>query len=121
MTAKKTGHRTDAEHESPTPAGEVFSAKVTLCGESFQLRTDQAPEVVKRLAAYIDAKVREAGGSTGTPPGNFRVLGLATLGITGELFENKAKLEEQEKASRNMLAKARSLTESLDRALAARD
>lgn len=97
--------------------GEVYSTKLTLCGESVQLRTDQSPEVVQRLAAYINAKVKAAGGGTGMTPENFRVLALAALGIAGELFEANTKLEENAKAKEDMLAKAQSLTDSLDRAL----
>jgi cell division protein ZapA (FtsZ GTPase activity inhibitor) len=116
MTAKK------AEKSPETPASaEVYSTKLTLCGETVQLRTDQSPEVVQRLAGYINAKVRAAGGGTGLTPDNFRMLALASLGIAGELFETKAKLEDHEKAHHGMLAKAQSLTDSLDRALATRD
>jgi cell division protein ZapA (FtsZ GTPase activity inhibitor) len=116
MSAKK------AENPTGMPvAGEVYSTKLTLCGESVQLRTDQSPEVVQRLAAYINAKVKAAGGGTGLTPDNFRMLALAALGITGELFETKNKLEDHEKANHGMLAKAQSLAASLDRALATRD
>lgn len=114
MTPKKA----EKSPENPASAGEVYSTKLNLCGEVVQLRTDQSPEVVQRLAAYINAKVRSAGGGTGMTPDNFRLLALAALGITGELFEAKAKLEDHEKARHGMLAKAQTLTDSLDRALA---
>jgi cell division protein ZapA (FtsZ GTPase activity inhibitor) len=114
MTPKKA----DNLAERPVSAGELSSTKVTVCGEAVQLRTDQSPEVVQRLAAYINAKVRAAGGGAGLTPDNFRVLALAALGITGELFETKARLEENDKSSQSMLATAQSLTDSLDRALA---
>jgi len=96
----------------------MYSAKLTLCGEPLQLRTDQTPEVVLRLAGYINDKVKASGGGTGLAPENFRRLALASLGITGELFQTKARLEESEKSRQKMLAQARSLTEALDRALA---
>jgi cell division protein ZapA (FtsZ GTPase activity inhibitor) len=104
--------------EIPLEGATVHSEKLTLCGESLQLRTDQPSEVVQRLAGYINAKVNAAGGGTGLTPDNFRMLALASLGITGELFETKAKLEDLDKSSQRMLAKARSLTDVLDRALA---
>lgn len=96
----------------------MHAAKLTLCGEPLQLRTDQPAEVVQRLAGYINEKVKAAGGGTGLAPENFRVLALAALGITGELFETKAKLEDLDTSNKRMLAKARSLTDALDRALA---
>ena len=113
----------DRSPESPdgNPSREVYSTKLTLCGEQLQLRTDQSPEVVQRLAGYINAKVKAAGGNTGLTPDNFRLLALAALGITGELFETRSKLEEHEKNDLGMLARARSLTDSLDRALSRTD
>jgi cell division protein ZapA (FtsZ GTPase activity inhibitor) len=104
--------------KNPDNGPTVHSEKLTLCGESLQLRTDQPSEVVQRLAGYINGKVNAAGGGTGLTPDNFRMLALASLGITGELFETKAKLEDLDKSSQRMLAKARSLTDALDRALA---
>jgi cell division protein ZapA (FtsZ GTPase activity inhibitor) len=101
----------------PGPSN-VYSTTLNLCGEQLQLRTDQSPEVVQRLAGYINAKIKAAGGVTGMTPDNFRLLALAALGITGELFETKAKLEDHEKTSQRMLAQAESLTDSLDRVLA---
>jgi cell division protein ZapA (FtsZ GTPase activity inhibitor) len=125
MTPKHTdphsGKKGEKPEHSPVPAvstGEVYSTKVTVCGETVQLRTDQPPELVQRLAAYINLKVKQAGGAPGLAAENLRVLALASLGVTGELFEAQSKLEEQETTNSRMLAKAQSLSESLDRALA---
>jgi cell division protein ZapA (FtsZ GTPase activity inhibitor) len=122
MTPKHTdpdsGNKAEKTESSPVPAAEVYSTKVTVCGETVQLRTDQPPEVVQRLAAYINLKVKQAGGAPGLAAENLRVLALASIGVAGELFEVHAKLEEHEKTHRGMLAKAKSLSESLDRALA---
>lgn len=102
--------------QAPLPL--VHSVKLTVCGEPLQLRTDQTPEVVQRLAGYINDKVKAGGGGTGLAPENFRSLALASLGITGELFETRARLDESEKGRQGMIAQARSLSEALDRALA---
>ncbi|HEX2613118.1 MAG TPA: cell division protein ZapA [Fibrobacteria bacterium] len=98
--------------------GEVRSAKIMLCGESVQLRTDQPAEALERLAGYVNDKARAVGAGDAPSPENFRLLALAALGIAGELFEAKAKLEEQEQNDRSLVAKAKSLNDSLDRALA---
>lgn len=98
---------------------ELYATKLTICGESVSLRTDQSPEMVQKLAAYINGKVKVAGGNTGLTPDNFRRLALAALGITGELFETKARLEARERDDKAQGAKARSLAAVLDRALAA--
>lgn len=117
----KKGEKAGHSAAAVAPAGEVYSTKVTVCGETVQLRTDQPPEVVQRLAAYINLRVKQAGGAPGLAAENFRVLALASLGVAGELFEANAKLEEQRKAQDGMLAKAQSLSDSLDRALALPD
>ncbi len=92
------------------------SLQVSICGEPVSLRSDQPAEVVEKLAAYVNGKVRETGGHAHTD--KFRVLALAAMGIAGEMFELQSKLEEHDKAKHDMLAQAKSLTESLDRALA---
>lgn len=117
MTSPKPKDSADSE-KGLASRGEVRSAQVTLCGESLQLRTDQPPEALARLEAYVNDKARAAGAGDTPSPENFRRLALAALGITGELFETRAKLEEQEQDGRSLSAKARSLNDSLDRALA---
>ena len=116
----KTGE-TGAEKPRGEVPTQVRAAKVTLCGESLQLRTDQPPEALDRLADYVNAKARAAGAGDAPSPENFRLLALAALGIAGELFEARNKIEDQERQDRMLLAKARTLNDSLDRALARRD
>lgn len=110
--------RDAANKTASTPGAQLHSLKVTLCGESVQVRTDQPPEVVQRLVAYLNARANAVGSSSGLTPENFRLLALAALGITGELFEVRNALEEERKRSEGRESMARSLTDSLDRALA---
>ncbi len=117
MGAKKQGN---ADSGLGAPA-DTRSAKVTLCGETLPLRTDQSPEALSRLEAFVNQRARAAGAGEGASPENFRRLALAALGIAGELFEAQARLEEKEEDSRSLkaiTAKARSLNDSLERALA---
>lgn len=97
---------------------ESYSIKVSVGGEVVQLRSDQPPEVVERVAALLNARMREAD-PTGVHTDKFRILALAALGVAGELYEAKAKLEENRQDRQSLLAKAQTLTTSLDRALAA--
>jgi hypothetical protein len=113
-----TSQHPDHAGDRPVPPPLMHSVKLTVCGEPLQLRTDQTPEVVQRLAGYINDKVKATGGGTGLAPENFRSLALASLGITGELFEATARLEDAEKSRQGMIARARSLADALDRALA---
>lgn len=117
MASKANGKKGD---DSLLDGQALYSVRVSLCGETVPLRSDQPLEVVQRVAGYINSKVKEAGGP-GLAPDKFRVLALAALSITGELLEAKAKLEENDKTADRVQARAESLSKSLDRVLAGKD
>ena len=100
----------------PENVGTTHAVKLIVGGEAVQLRSDQPPEVVQKLAGYLNARMREAD-PLGSNADKFRLLTLAALSVTGELFEAKAKLEENDQARQDLLDKAQSLTDSLDRVL----
>lgn len=116
MGAKKSEDATGAGTRAETRA-----ARVTLCGETLPLRTDQTPEALARLEAFVNERARAAGAGEGPSPENFRRLALAALGIAGELFEARARLEEKEESDRSLKARTRSLNDTLERALARKD
>jgi cell division protein ZapA (FtsZ GTPase activity inhibitor) len=92
------------------------SYKVNICGETFQIKSDQNPQTIERIAGYLDFKIREMGkGAINVD--KFRMVVLASMNLAGELFELKARVEENEKQNHQLQEKARSLTASLDRAL----
>lgn len=91
--------------------------KVSICGESISIRSDQPQDVVTRVANYLNGKAREAAGD-GIQIDKFRLLALASMGVVAELMELKTKLEENDQNRHEMLAQVKSLTETLDRALA---
>ena len=92
------------------------SYKVNICGETFQVKSDQSPQTIERVAGYLDFKIREMG-KGGINPDKFRVVVLAAMNLAGELFELRAKVEEQDRQQNELQEKARSLNASLDRAL----
>lgn len=98
--------------ENPT----TYAIKLQVAGELVQLKSDQPPEVVQKIASYLNARMQQAD-PLGASPDKFRLLALAALSVTGELFEAKAKLEETDQARQDLLDKAQSLTDSLDRVL----
>jgi cell division protein ZapA (FtsZ GTPase activity inhibitor) len=99
--------------ENPT----TYALKLQVGGEIVQLKSDQPPEVVQKIASYLNARMQQAD-PLGSNADKFRLLALAALSVTGELFEAKAKLEETDQARQSLLDKAQTLTLSLDRALA---
>ena len=91
--------------------------QVTLCGERISLRSDQPQDVVTGVANYLNGKIREVAGDA-VPADRFRVLALAAMSVAGELMELQTRMEESAQTRHTMLAQAKSLTETLDRALA---
>jgi cell division protein ZapA len=94
------------------------SYKVNVCGENFQIKSDQSPQVIERVAGYLDFKIREMS-KGGINVDKFRVVVLAAMNLAGELFELKSKLEEHDKQNDQIREKARTLHASLDRAMGA--
>jgi|SRR5690606_4928815 len=92
------------------------SYKVNICGETFQVKSDQTPQTIERVAGYLDFKIREMG-KGGINVDKFRVVVLAAMNLAGELFELRARVEEYDKKSNQLQEKAKSMSESLDRAL----
>jgi cell division protein ZapA len=92
------------------------SYKVNICGETFQIKSDQSSQTIERVAGYLDFKIREMG-KGGINVDKFRVTVLAAMNLAGELFELRARVEENEKQQHQLQEKARSLNASLDRAL----
>jgi cell division protein ZapA (FtsZ GTPase activity inhibitor) len=120
MASKSKADKDKKDDASLLQGQALYSVRVSLCGETVPVKSDQPLEVVQRVAAYINAKVKQAGGP-GLANDKFRILALAALGITGELFEAKAKLEEQDKDADRLQAQAQALSRSLDRVLAGGD
>ena len=94
--------------------------QVSICGEPLSIRSDQSKEMVVRIANYLNEKAREAAGD-GIQVDKFRILALAAMGVAAELMELQTRLEETDKTRHEMLAQAKTLTETLDRALATED
>lgn len=92
------------------------SYKVNICGENFQIKSDQSPQVIERVAGYLDFKIREMS-KGGINVDKFRVVVLAAMNLAGELFEAKSRLEEYDKQSSQIQEKAKSLSASLDKAI----
>ncbi len=92
------------------------SYKVNICGENFQIKSDQPPQTIERVAGYLDFKIREMS-KGGINVDKFRVVVLAAMNLAGELFEARTRLEEHEKQQSRIQEKARTLSASLDKAM----
>jgi hypothetical protein len=59
----------------------IHRVEFELLGQPYTIRTELAPDYVRRLVAFIDAKVKEV-----ALPDPTKALALAALHITEELF-----------------------------------
>ena len=92
------------------------SHKVHIFGESFQIRSDQPPEVIEKISGYLDFKIREIGNKS-VQSDKFRLAVLAAMNVAGELFDAREKLAESDKKSSVLEEKAKTLNSSLDKIL----
>ncbi len=90
--------------------------RVNICGESLQLRSDQPPQIIEQIAGYLDSKIREV--SQNTMNGDkFRLVAMAALNLAEELINVRTRLEAYDSMNLRMQTQAKTLTESLNRAL----
>jgi cell division protein ZapA len=88
---------------------EKKSVKVTIYGEEYPIRGDGDIEYIKKIAAYVDSRMREvAEKSYVKSPKDVSVL--AALNIASDLFELKEKAEQLDE----MTGKTQSLLDKLE-------
>ena len=88
---------------------------VEIFGQRYPIRSSLDPEYVRRLATYVDGKIRAAGdsASSGDP---VRLAVLAALNIADELFRH---LETARSKDGSVVERAEELERLLDRVLIA--
>ena len=91
------------------------SVSVEIFGQRYPIRAALDPEYIRRLATYVDGKIRAAGDSA--PSGDpVRLAVLAALNIADELFRH---LETSSAAGGSVVERAEELERLLDRVLIA--
>jgi cell division protein ZapA len=91
------------------------SVSVEIFGQRYPIRAALDPEYIRRLATYVDGKIRAAGDSA--PSGDpVRLAVLAALNIADELFRH---LETSRAAGGSVVERAEELERLLDRVLIA--
>lgn len=90
--------------------------RVNICGESLQLRSDQPPQVIEKVAGFLDKKIREV--SQNTVNGDkFRLVALAAMNLAEELIQAQSRLADFDHHHVKLEEKARFLAASLDKAM----
>lgn len=69
-------------------AKEKHTVKVNIFGNELPIKSEADPEYIKRVAKYVDRKMREISAKVTRSP--VKVAILAALNITDELFQEKA-------------------------------
>ncbi len=80
--------------------------KVRIQGEEYTLRTDEEPNHVVEVAAYLDRAIQRVAEASGVIESN-RAAILAALQITDELFKLRESVEESEQAMRALSSEVR--------------
>src|SRR5512134_23321 len=89
---------------------EMNRIEVEILGHKYTIRSEATPEYVRALAAHVEQRATEIrGGSTGQDP--TRLLALASLYITDELFRLR---DERAEADREASARLGALRDLLD-------
>jgi cell division protein ZapA len=84
------------------------SLKVEILGESYQIRSDAAPEHTKAVAEYLDRSIRQILSGGAVIEVN-RAAILAALQITSELFQAREANEAMTDAIQSLSAEVRRL------------
>jgi len=86
------------------------SVSVEIFGQRYPIRSTLDEEYIKRLAAYVDGKIRAAGDTA--PSGDpVRLAVLAALNIADEMFTMRQKQQQIEGPLRKRVEKCVSLVE----------
>jgi cell division protein ZapA len=68
------------------------ATRVSIFGGEYSIRGEADPEYIKRVATYVDGKMREIDGELKVPSVS-KVAILASLNIADELFKEKLERE----------------------------
>ena len=84
--------------------------KIDIYDQSYNVHADQNEEYLKELAAYVDAKMREAAEATRTVD-SLKVAVLAALNIADEMFTLRERQQQIEGPLRKRVEKCAALVE----------
>jgi len=86
---------------------------IEILGQKYPIRSEATPEYVRQLAGFVDRRAREIrGDAAGQDP--VRVLALAALDITDELFRLRDERKEQDVDQKDVSARLGALRQLLD-------
>ncbi|MEX2221389.1 MAG: cell division protein ZapA [Candidatus Rokuibacteriota bacterium] len=86
---------------------------IEILGQKYPIRSEAPPEYVRKLASFVDSRARDIRGdaAAGDPT---RVLALAALDITDELFRLREERQDQDVDHKDVTARLGALRQLLD-------
>ena len=86
---------------------------IEILGQKYPVRSEAAPEYVRKLAAFVDGRAREIrGDASGGDPA--RVLALTALDVAEELFRLREEHKDQDVDHKDVTARLGALRQLLD-------
>ncbi|MGH7315253.1 MAG: cell division protein ZapA [Candidatus Rokuibacteriota bacterium] len=86
---------------------------IEILGQKYPIRSEAAPEYVRKLASFVDGRAREIRGDASSQDAA-RVLALAALDITDELFRLREERRDQDVDHKDVSARLGALRQLLD-------
>ncbi len=96
------------------------AVQISVLGTSLTIQSDQDPQYIHSLVAYIQKKVREIEGMTGQKE-HLKTSILAALLITDELFQERASKTNRESQDDGSESLTQRMIEKIDLALEGRE
>jgi len=89
------------------------SIRVMIFGTEYSIKGDADTETTRQVAEYVNSKIAEIHSITASRD-NIKIAVLSALNIAGELFETKAKYEEELKKVQLYQEKIKSLNNKIE-------
>ena len=85
--------------------------KITIFGQEYSVKAPADPTYIKKIAEYVDSKMREVQSGFSSTQSSNRIAILSAMNITDELFNARKKVDSDDS---NIEEKITSLIELID-------
>ena len=85
--------------------------KITIFGQEYSVKAPADPTYIKKIAEYVDSKMREVQSGFSSTQSSNRIAFLSAMNITDELFNARKKVDSDDS---NIEEKITSLIELID-------
>jgi cell division protein ZapA len=102
-----------SEYKEVVKMAEKQRVDIEILGQKYPIRSEAAPEYVRKLASFVDGRAREIrGDASGGDPA--RVLALTALDVADELFRLREERKDQDVDHKDVTARLGALRQLLD-------